>query len=272
MNLINQLESIYPTLSKQEKKVALQVLKYPKKVQTLSIEDLARRSEVSNATVTRFVKKLKYANFSSFKIQLARDDDINLTTVPENVGLATQVQLFYREVIEQTKQRINIDDLKKIVKAITDCRRFYIYGLGSSGYTVREMTQRLIRMGVSAFGMTESHMMYMVSGLLTKDDIVLAISSSGNTADVNKAIDIANQRGAQTFAITGIQNSPLARKCNTTMFVKNVHFVDNTRFINSQFAITYLLDIITTMLLRDDKFRNNMNRTIDMISDQKFLK
>ncbi|UUC96776.1 hypothetical protein NOX35_28685 (plasmid) [Comamonas sp. C11] len=39
--------------------------------------------------------------------------------------------------------------------------------------------------------------------------------------------------------------------------------------MNSQFAITYALDIIAAMLLENADYRDQMNRTIDLITDNK---
>ena len=50
MNLLNNIEAIFSTLSRQERKVALKVLQNPQEVQSMNITKLAKKAGVSNAT------------------------------------------------------------------------------------------------------------------------------------------------------------------------------------------------------------------------------
>ncbi|POD89177.1 hypothetical protein S101258_00117 [Lactiplantibacillus plantarum subsp. plantarum] len=65
-----------------------------------------------------------------------------------------------------TRERLDSDNLHAAVDLISKARRVYLYGLGSSGYTAQEMTQRLIRMGIAAFSMTDTHIMYISGGIM----------------------------------------------------------------------------------------------------------
>ena len=264
MNILNELEKIYPSLPRQERKVALQAIQEPKKIQRLSINELAKLAGTSNATITRLVKRLDCANFYDFKLRLVSDEQ--LESKESESKLAMQVQRFYEEVLTQTRQRIDEKVLLEIVNKISTCRRIYIFGLGSSGYTAKELTQRLIRMGIAAFGMTESHSMYISSGIVEKDDVILALSATGNTAEVNRAAKAGQKKGATLIAITGIEDSPLYQLSDLALLVKNSNFVDNARFINSQFAMTYIVDIITTLLLDEKDHRTKMDQTIELIN------
>lgn len=270
MNILNELEKIYPNLPRQERKVALQAIQEPKKIQRLSINELAALAGTSNATVTRLVNRLGCANFYDFKLRLVTYEQVE--PQESELTLAMQVQKFYEEVLTQTRQRIDEQVLLEIVARISHCRRIYIFGLGSSGYTAKELTQRLIRMGIAAFGMTESHSMYISSGIVEKDDVILALSSTGNTAEVNSAAKLGKQKGATLISITGIKDSPLYKLSDLAILVKNSNFVDNARFINSQFAMTYIIDIITTLLLDKQNYRDKMDQTIELITSNKFDK
>ena len=49
MNILNELEKIYPSLPRKERKVALQAIQEPKNIQRLSINELAKLAGTSNA-------------------------------------------------------------------------------------------------------------------------------------------------------------------------------------------------------------------------------
>ncbi|WP_237051148.1 SIS domain-containing protein [Loigolactobacillus backii] len=111
--------------------------------------------------------------------------------------------------------------------------------------------------------------LYITSGIMKKGDLVLVLSNSGNTREVNEAAKVAQKNNAKLVALTGFSKSPLAELCDLSIIVKNSNFVDNSRFVNSQFAMTYALDIITTMLLENDNYRVKMDQTIEMIMNNK---
>ncbi|PIO82485.1 RpiR family transcriptional regulator [Loigolactobacillus backii] len=267
-SLVQLVEYQYTTFSRQERKVALKVIQEPRNVQKMSITRLAQATGVSNATITRFVKKMNCTNFYDFKLQLAQADSVSVD-LPTKGTIPDDVYNFYQKVLKATQQLLDPAILKQIVSLIAQSDRLYLFGLGSSGYTANEMTQRLIRMGITAFGMTDSHMMYITSGIMKKGDLVLVLSNSGNTREVNEAAKVAQKNNAKLVALTGFSKSPLAELCDLSIIVKNSNFVDNSRFVNSQFAMTYALDIITTMLLENDNYRVKMDQTIEMIMNNK---
>ena len=117
MSILNELEKIYPSLPRQERKVALQAIQEPKKIQRLSINELAKLAGTSNATITRLVKRLDCANFYDFKLRLVSDEQ--LESKESESKLAMQVQRFYEEVLTQTRQRIDEKILLEIVNKIS---------------------------------------------------------------------------------------------------------------------------------------------------------
>ncbi|MFD0897456.1 MurR/RpiR family transcriptional regulator [Loigolactobacillus binensis] len=266
--IVQLVEAQYADLSRQERKVALKVMQEPEQIQQMSINHLAESVGVSNATITRFVKKMQCANFYEFKLRLAKAGAPN-PVIPTKGTIADDVYDFYQKVLKATQQLLDPATLAAAVKLMQQSQRLYIFGLGSSGYTANEMTQRLLRMGITAFAMTDSHMMYITSGIMQPGDVVLVLSTSGNTSEVNQAVSAAKANGAQIIAITGFTHSPLLEQSNLAVVVKNSNFVDNSRFVNSQFALTYVLDIMTTMLLENDDYRAKMDQTVEMIMNNK---
>ncbi|WP_125565338.1 MurR/RpiR family transcriptional regulator [Companilactobacillus insicii] len=271
MNTLKLIEDLLPSLSRQERKVAIKIIQDSEGVQKMSINTLAKNSGVSNATITRFVKKMNCKDFYELKLKLAGDKNSEPATIKSG-SITDEVYSFYKNVLNDTWERLDIDQLRKIVEIISNGRRIYLFGIGSSGYTAMEMTQRLLRMGIAAFPMTESNLMSITSSIVDKNDVILALSSSGNTTGLNNALQMAKSNDATIIGITGIEKSPMYDICDYPVLVKNSNFVNNTRFINSQFALTYALDIITTMLLENDTYRTRLNHTVETVLDNKFDK
>ena len=152
-----------------------------------------------------------------------------------------------------------------VLDKIKGARRIYIFGVGSSGLSALELNQRLIRMGMNSVCVTDSHMMLINSSLVTQEDVVIGISVSGETTDINKAIRLAKLRGAGIIGLTSFSESELSKLSDIYLLAYNSTFVDNERFVNSQFALMYVIDILSMKLLGDDRYQYAMLQTIDTI-------
>lgn len=76
--------------------------------------------------------------------------------------------------------------------------------------------------------------------------------------------------GVTTVAIVGDQESQLAKMATVSIQAKNSSVVNNQRFVNSQFSAMFVLDILTTELLKDDRYNQRMNKTIQLVLTRKY--
>ena len=111
MSIVTTVEESYPTLSRQERKVALKVIQEPKEVQKMTISSLAKNVHVSNATITRFVKKMGCENFYAFKIQLAEGPVVPATTTDKKDTVADQVYSYYKKILSGTWEPVSYTHL-----------------------------------------------------------------------------------------------------------------------------------------------------------------
>lgn len=267
MDIISRIEANYLNLTRQERKVAARVTQDPRAVQRMTISTLAKVAGVSNATITRFVRHMDCADFYDFKLQLAAAA-VDSAIVPPVTGASAiedQVYAWYQKVLQDTWQQLDISTLTAFVQLIRGARRVYVYGLGSSGYTASELASRAVRMGIAAFAVTDSHMLFINSELVAEQDVVLALSASGNTQEVTEATAMAKAKGATTLCITGFANSPLGQQCDHALVVKSSRFVENERFFNQQLAMVYAVDVLTNHLLALPAYRKRLTDTVDQM-------
>ncbi|WP_300381153.1 MurR/RpiR family transcriptional regulator [Clostridium sp.] len=263
MDILCEIQRKYNDFSDKEKAIADYVMQYADQIRNINITDLAKETGTSGATITRFAKKVNCDNFVDMKIKLGSNKaDTNIT---EEGGIFSYVYQYYNEVIERTRMLIDKESISKIVKEIKEARNIYIYGVGSSGLTGEEMMKRLMRMGFSVHCISDSHMMIINSSIVSKNDLVIGISISGETEEVNQSLSISRKNGAKTVSITSFEGSSINNYADIMLLVYNPKFVDRSRFVNSQFSAMYLIDLITMVLLEDDNLRNKMQATIDAI-------
>jgi len=83
--------------------------------------------------------------------------------------------------------------------------------MGKSGLVGRKIAATLNSTGTPSLFMHPAEAIHGDLGMVTKDDIVLAISNSGTTHEINKLLPIIKQMGARIISFTGGLNSPMAK-------------------------------------------------------------
>ena len=84
-------------------------------------------------------------------------------------------------MISATAEMIQPELVQQVVRKITEARRVYVYGIGSSGLSALEFKYRLMRMNMTIDAVSDSHMMLMNAALTDQHDVVCGLSNSGHT-------------------------------------------------------------------------------------------
>ena len=88
--------------------------------------------------------------------------------------------------------------------------RVVVTGMGKSGHIARKIASTLASTGTPAFFMHPGEASHGDLGMITRDDVVVAISYSGESDEILKVLPIIKRRGAKVIAITGRPQSTLA--------------------------------------------------------------
>ncbi len=264
MDIKRDIQRKFHELPEKEQSVAQYILEHGETIKNIHIADLAKATGTSNATITRFCKRIGCESFVDLKIRLhsAREERME-----NGYGdIFEDVNSFYHKTISQTVKMIDKEKIRALVEALKQADRIFFTGVGSSGLTALEMTQRLIRMGLHVTALTDSHMMIITSAITTPKDLVIGISNSGRTTEVVKTLENAKKNGSKIVAITSFEKSPLATLSDLLIPTYNTHFVSNEQFVNNQFAIMYVMDIVSMLLLENKTMQQKMEKTIHTVS------
>ncbi len=265
MDIKSIIQQNYNSLTQKEKDLAQYILNYGENFKNINITILAEQVGVSSSTITRFSKKLGCNNFVELKMKLNSWKN-HTKKKKEQGGLLSDVYSYYSEAIERTRSFLDEELIYKIVGEIKKAHKIYIYGVGSSGLSSTEMMQRLIRMGFNVYSITDPHMMIINSVVVSSNDLVIGISNSGTTKEVMDSLRVCKKNNARIIGITSFEKSSMGELSDELIVIPNSSFVGGERFINSQFTIMYLFDLISMILLEDEERRNKMQKTIDAIT------
>jgi arabinose-5-phosphate isomerase len=107
------------------------------------------------------------------------------------------------------------DDFNKAVNAIIECDgRIVVSGMGKSGIIGKKISATLASTGSPSFFMHPAEAIHGDLGMLKKEDVLLAISNSGETEELIKMIPFAKSHNIRIIAICGNTNSYLADNCD----------------------------------------------------------
>lgn len=109
----------------------------------------------------------------------------------------------------------------RAIELIMHCTtRVIVCGIGKSGIIGQKIAATLNSTGTSAFFLHPVEAMHGDLGIVGSQDVVLAISYSGETTELNILLPILKKRGVKLIAMTGNKNSTLATGANALLKIK----------------------------------------------------
>lgn len=260
MNIFQQIDSLQMRLSRSDLVLIEQIKKSPSSFCDLPIAKLAQKCSVSEATITRFVRKIGFENLQSFKLALAQD----LAACRENYTIISS-DICCHETIETTMQKLlanNIAALEQTVHTLNEksiahatdlllnCKKALFIGLGNSGFIANDSAYKFMRIGIDAKGTENSHLMMIAAALLAPNDLIVAITHSGRSPEIITAIDFAIANGIKVIAITADKHSPAAQKADLALCYAAHESMLETGSITTKLSQIFIIDLIYTQLVK----------------------
>src|SRR5690606_35069490 len=97
-------------------------------------------------------------------------------------------------------------------RLVLDCAgRVVVRGMGKSGHIARKIAATCASTGTPAFFVHPAEASHGDLGMVTRDDVFIALSNSGSTQELLAIVPIIKRQGARLIAITGSPDSRLAQ-------------------------------------------------------------
>jgi DNA-binding MurR/RpiR family transcriptional regulator len=219
------------------RRIAERVLKAPEEVKSISIKDLAAQCDVSESTVTRFVREIEVPNFQHFKILIAEElsqgsssstpivdrhvyEDI--TEEDNTASVLSKVTARYAMTINDTMAGLSAEELEKAVAAIESADVLAFFAMGASLLCVENALLRFMRVGKRCFFFRDLGIRQISTSTLGPKSLAIGVSNSGRTISTVDSLQQAKAQGATTLAITSFPDSPIVRHADICMFTPTV--------------------------------------------------
>nr|WP_317937239.1 KpsF/GutQ family sugar-phosphate isomerase [Campylobacter lari]HDV6339763.1 KpsF/GutQ family sugar-phosphate isomerase [Campylobacter lari] len=153
----------------------------------------------------------------------------------------------------------NLDeDFNKAIELILSIKgRCVVSGMGKSGHIGAKIAATLASTGTPSFFMHPGEALHGDLGMLTSEDVLLAISNSGETEEVLKLIPVIKKRKIPLIVMVGNQNSTLAKQADIfiNIAVKKEACPLQLAPTSSTTATLAMGDAIAVALMRARNFR-----------------
>ncbi len=253
------LESHYPDLTAQQRRAADFLLSNQRTAFSMSVQELARSADVSEATLVRFARRLGYEGYLELRaalVQEAKDDllpeDRFAFEKPSIEPAGTLAKVARQEVenINRTFEKIDPRQLRRFVDHLRRAERVATVGLGVSVILARLAAYQLFQVGVRAEVLLRDQLTLVEQiDRLPKRAVLLAFAFPPYRKDTARAVARAKERRVPVLLITDGAQSPIVPDATCVLYAQT----DNILYTNSISGVTVLLNALATELALTDK-------------------
>jgi arabinose-5-phosphate isomerase len=135
-------------------------------------------------------------------------------TKPAYIQLGLAVLKTEANAISALVERLD-ESFTRACDLILNCKgRVVVTGMGKSGHIGNKIAATLASTGTPAFFMHSGEASHGDLGMITADDLVIALSNSGETSEITLLLPLLKRRGIPLLALTGKPASTLARSAD----------------------------------------------------------
>lgn len=274
--IIQRILATKNSLGAAGRKVADFVLDKPEAIIYLSVTEAAAQIGVSEATIIRFCQQLDLKGYQDFKIQLSQAIQTPVKTLNEEIELTDSPTQLLRKVsqvmvatISESLRIANDQSLQHAFETLAHANRIEFIGSGGSGIIAQDAHHKFLKLGIPCGVHRDAHNAAQVCSVLTKGDVVVAISYSGSTKDILRSVSLAKEAGAKVLAISRYGKTPLSKIADITLYTLSPESYYRSEGVCSRVAQLCLIDTLYTGVFISDetRFANALQKSRNALTD-----
>jgi len=279
-NVFEKISEEYYNLTVSEKKVADYLLSHQRRSQHLSISQLAEASQVAEATVSRFCRRLGYKGYNIFRLAMAktgtdREDILNPLSgeVLDSDSFSDVCSKLYTansNAMAQTMSLARQEDYQKAADILQQANKVLCMGQGGSMIMAEEAAHLFSTIFGKYFAVPDSHTQMVYAVNADERDAVLFFSYSGATKDLVETLSQVKARGTKVILITHFPNCPGAEYADVVLQCGADEGPLQLGSIGARVAQLFLLDILFSEVCRRnlDECRESRTRLATAMVDK----
>ena len=263
MSTLLRIRQMYPALAQNDRKLADFLLANAEQARHLSSQKLAQLAGVSQSSVVKFAQKLGYKGFPALKVALSEA----LALPPAEVVVTVHNQILSSDSLKSVGEKLLIEKqaalratldinseqrLYTALEMLRTARRVVLVGIGASGLVAKDLSFKLLKIGIMAMAESDMHVQLATVQALNKDDLLLAISFSGERREINLAAEEARIAGARVLALTSFSPNGLQQRADHCLYTVAEEPNIRSAAVSSSTAQFALTDLLFMALIQQD--------------------
>jgi DNA-binding MurR/RpiR family transcriptional regulator len=249
---LKMLQNMLLQLPASERKIAQYILDNPRSILNSTVNDIGTQAKTSGAAVIRLCKSLGLNGFQDLKVRIAGDlvkpaeqGYRDIEPGESYFSIAQKTTSNSIQSIRDTEEIINYEELERAVQTLLPAQNVHFFGIGASNIIAKDAQQKFLRIQKNATAFTDTHLVATIIANANKDDVVFAVSHSGETAEVIKVISLAKERGVKTISLTKYGQSSVASLADIKLFTSySGEPAFRSAATSSRLAQLYMMDIL----------------------------
>ncbi len=269
-NFIHSIECNMHHFTKTETILAKFIVANPIEFAEMSINEVAGRLGISQATITRFCQKLSYTGFNEFRYELKRYNELqgagnSSEREVDNTDQLLSIHHDYIDTIDKTIAANNIEVIYNVVNYMKDAEKIRVYGVGRKGTAAQEFKKRFFPLNVNIDACTEDYIVRTDAGIADEATVIFVLSMSGQSKELKKSVELAKKNGAKIISITENIDSPLGKLSDYVLQATNKENIHMGQNISSLLPFLLIIDLLYTQLVMSD-YKRKMN-VLDQVNN-----
>ncbi|WGN88617.1 MurR/RpiR family transcriptional regulator [Ligilactobacillus faecis] len=222
-----------------DKVILRYVLNNKEVVSQISITDLAKATYTSKSTILRLVRKLGFAGFSEFKYFL------KASVKKEKAPTEMFSELQLADIIQTIKGLEHVE-WEALTDHLRNASTIYCYGTGfAQRKALDEFAKNLLQLGKRALTIPNKTELDMAMEMITKDDVVIIASLSGETENIKENLFMWTLKNVPVMSITRFGENTFANHSDFALHYKVTPFsVFKEKKVESLVALAVVVDYI----------------------------
>ena len=275
ISVIENINRLYDSFFEQEKKIGNYILSNYKEVVNMTISELAKNS---GASVSRFCKKCDVDGFHHLKIALVReivegDNNIPVSNDITREDIGQSLQNILANKIEEMKQTISLIDTKefdKILESIQNAGIVQFVAVGNTIPVALDGAYKFNEIGIRSMAGSIWETQLSFSMTLKEQDVLIAISNTGESKQVQKMVEAAKENGATTIGITNNPDSTIAKTVDYHIQTATREKLFLNEFYFSRVSATTIIEILYLFLtVGQQKSYERLSKCENLMADEK---
>ncbi len=146
-------------------------------------------------------------------------DPIPAVTATRAIELARKVLRIEADAVSALADRVGAEFERAVEVILKRHGRVIVTGIGKSGHIARKLAATLASTGTPAYFVHAAEAAHGDLGMITPEDVVIALSNSGSSEEVLTIVPLVKRQGARLISMTGKPESVLARESDVHLNV-----------------------------------------------------